>query len=64
MADAYNSSYSGGRNQEDCSSKPAGANNFVRSSLRKTLHKNRVGGVAQREGFKFKPLYHKKKIDL
>jgi hypothetical protein len=28
---------------------------------RKTFHKNRAGGVAQGEGTKFKPQYHKKK---
>jgi hypothetical protein len=28
---------------------------------RKTLHKNRAGGVAQGEGPEFKPQYHKKK---
>jgi hypothetical protein len=29
---------------------------------RKTLHKNRAGGVASDEGPEFKPQYHKKKI--
>jgi hypothetical protein len=28
---------------------------------RKTLHKNRAGGVAQGEGPEFKPQYHQKK---
>jgi hypothetical protein len=28
---------------------------------RKTLHKNRAGGVAEGEGPEFKPQYHKKK---
>jgi hypothetical protein len=32
----------------------------VRSYLQKTLHKNRVGGVAQGVGPKFKPQYCKK----
>jgi hypothetical protein len=29
---------------------------------RKTLHKNKAGGVAQGEGPEFKPQYHKKKV--
>jgi hypothetical protein len=34
----------------------------VRETLfRKTLHKNRAGGVALGEGPEFKPQYHKKK---
>jgi hypothetical protein len=32
-------SYSGGRDQEDCGSKPAQINNSVRSYLKKTLYK-------------------------
>jgi hypothetical protein len=50
VAHAFNLSYSGGRDQEDCNSKPAQAN-----SSRKTLHKNRAGGVAEGEGPEFKP---------
>jgi hypothetical protein len=50
VAHAFNLSYSGGGDQEDCNSKPAQAN-----SSRKTLHKNRAGGVAEGEGPEFKP---------
>jgi hypothetical protein len=32
----------------------------MRPYLRKTLHKNRAGGVAQGEGPEFKPQYYKK----
>jgi hypothetical protein len=47
VAYACNPSYSGGRDQEDCGSKPAQANSS--------------GGVAQGKGPEFKPQYHKKK---
>jgi hypothetical protein len=47
--------YSGGRDQEDCGSKLAWAN------LKKILHKNRAGGVAQAVDPEFKPQYCKKK---
>jgi hypothetical protein len=60
MAHAYNSSYSGGRDQEDCGLKPAQANSSETLS-QKTLHENRAGGVAQGVGPEFKPQYHKKK---
>jgi hypothetical protein len=33
----------------------------LRPYLKKTLHKNRAGGVAQGEDPEFKPQYHKKK---
>jgi hypothetical protein len=36
---AYYPSYSGGRDQEDCSSKPAQANSSTRPYLEKTHHK-------------------------
>jgi hypothetical protein len=39
VAHACNPSYSGGSNQEDCSWKPAGANNFSRSYLEKPFTK-------------------------
>jgi hypothetical protein len=39
MARACNPSYSGGRDQEDHSSKPAQANNLQDPILKKTLHK-------------------------
>jgi hypothetical protein len=45
-----NSSYSGSRDQEDHSLKPAQGNSSVRSYLEKSLHKNRAGGVAQGVG--------------
>jgi hypothetical protein len=38
-AHTCNPSYSGGRDQEDCSSKPAQANSFRDPILKKTLHK-------------------------
>jgi hypothetical protein len=60
---ACNPSYSGGIEQEDCSSKPTWANSSARPYLKKTLQKkkNRAGGVAQGEGPEFKPQYRKKK---
>jgi hypothetical protein len=39
VAFAYNLSYSGGRDQEDCGSKPAWANSWQDPILKKTLHK-------------------------
>jgi hypothetical protein len=55
-------SYSGGRDQEHRSSKPAWANSSRDSILKKTHHK-KIGllGVAQGEGREFKPQYHTKK---
>jgi hypothetical protein len=41
----YNPSYSGGREQKECDSKPAWANSLW-DSLKNTEHKNRTGGVA------------------
>jgi hypothetical protein len=61
VAHACNPSYSGDRDQEDCSSKPAWANSFVRFYLKKTLCKKRAGGVAQGIGPEFKPQHCKKK---
>jgi hypothetical protein len=60
VAHACNPSYSGGRDQEDCiRSQPR---QIVLETLsRKTLHKNRAGGVAQGEGPEFKLQYSKKK---
>jgi hypothetical protein len=37
VAHAYNSSYSGGRGQEDHSSKPAWANSYSRDAILKKL---------------------------
>jgi hypothetical protein len=39
VAFAYNLSYSGGRDQEDCGSKPAWANSWQDPILKKMLHK-------------------------
>jgi hypothetical protein len=44
---ACNPSYSGGRDQEDCGSKPAQANSSGRPYLEKPFTKNWIGGVAQ-----------------
>jgi hypothetical protein len=60
---AYNSSFSGGRDQEDCSSKPAQANSFRDPISKKpfTHKKKRVGGVAQGVDPELKPQYCKNK---
>jgi hypothetical protein len=55
-----NPRYSGGRDQEDCGSKPAGANSSRDPSSKNPSLKNRAGGVAQGEGPEFKLQYHKK----
>jgi hypothetical protein len=39
VAHAWNPSYSGGRDQEDCGSKPAWANSSMRPYFEKILHK-------------------------
>jgi hypothetical protein len=52
MAQAYNPSYSGGRNQEDCSLKPVLAN-----SLGRPYSQKRAGRI----GPDFKLQYHQKK---
>jgi hypothetical protein len=41
MAYTCNPSYSGGRDQEDCGSKPAWANNLRDTILKKTHHKKK-----------------------
>jgi hypothetical protein len=61
VAHACNPSYSGLRDQEDGSLKPARANSLQDPILKKTHCKNRAGGVAQGEGPEFKPQYCKKK---
>jgi hypothetical protein len=62
VAHAYNPSYSGGRDQEDCGSKPG---QIVHENLsqkkkkkeQKTItHKNRAGGVAQGVGPRSSPM--------
>jgi hypothetical protein len=60
VAHAYNPSYSGGRDQEDSSSKPAQTNCWRDPILKKILHKKRAGGVVQSVGPEFKPQYEKK----
>jgi hypothetical protein len=59
VAHACNPSYSGGRDQEDCSSKPAQANSS-RDPVSKNPSQKRAGGVAQGEGPVFKPQYFNK----
>jgi hypothetical protein len=54
VAHACNPSYTGGRDQEDCGSKPAQANS-LRDPISKKLITKRAGGVAQDEGPDFKP---------
>jgi hypothetical protein len=61
VAHAYNLSYSGGRDQEDHSSKPALCKLSMRPYLEKSLHKNRAGGVTQGEGRVQAPVPQKKK---
>jgi hypothetical protein len=60
VAYAYNPSYSGGRDQEDCGSKPAWANSSARPYLKKKIPKKRACEVAQGIGPEFKLQYHKK----
>jgi hypothetical protein len=55
-----NPSYSGGRDQEDHSSKPAWANSS-RDPILKNPSRKRAGEVAQGEGPEFKPQYLKNK---
>jgi hypothetical protein len=60
VAHSCNPSYSGGRDQEDHSSKLARANSSLRTYLQKILQK-RAGGVVQDVGPEFKSQHHKKK---
>jgi hypothetical protein len=60
MAHACNPSYSGRREQEDHSSKPAWANS-LQNPISKIPNTKRAGGVAQGVGSELKPWYHKKK---
>jgi hypothetical protein len=57
---ACNPSYSGGRDQEDRSSKPAWANSS-QDPISKVPNTKRAGGVARGVGPEFKPQYQKKK---
>jgi hypothetical protein len=56
VAHACNPSYSGGRDQEDCGSKPAHAHSS-RDPILKIPITKRTGGVVQGEGPEFKPQY-------
>jgi hypothetical protein len=53
-----NPSYSGGRGQEDHSSKLGQTDSLQDPALKKTHHKERAGGVAQGIVPEFKPQYH------
>jgi hypothetical protein len=59
---ACNPSYLGGRDQEDCSSKPAWVNSLRDSYLEKTHHKKRAGRMAQ--GSNLSTAQKKKKIEI
>jgi hypothetical protein len=61
MAHTYNPSYSGGRNQEDHSSKSPQANSLQDPISKKYPPQKRAGGVAQGEGPEFKPHYQTQK---
>jgi hypothetical protein len=54
VAHAYNPSYLGGRDQEDCGSKPAEANSSWEPIFKNPSQK-RAGGVTQDIGPEFKP---------
>jgi hypothetical protein len=58
---ACNPSYSGKRDQEDRSLKPARANTSLDPISKKTHYKKGAGGVAQGVVLKFKPQSCKKK---
>jgi hypothetical protein len=57
MAHTCNSSYSGGRDQEDRRSKPAQANSFQDPISKNNATQKKTGGVAQGVGTEFKPQY-------
>jgi hypothetical protein len=59
VARAHNSSYLGGRNQEDHSLKPVPANSS-QDPISKIPNTKRAGRVAQAVGPEFKPQYQKK----
>jgi hypothetical protein len=62
VAHTYNPSYSGGRDQEDHSSKPDKANSLqdpISKKKKKNPSQKRADGVAQSVGPEFKPQYHK-----
>jgi hypothetical protein len=57
VAHIYNPSYSRGRNQEDCGSKPAQVNSWRETHLKKKPITKRANGVAQGEVPEFKLQY-------
>jgi hypothetical protein len=57
---ACNSSYSGGRGQQDCGSKPAWANKFARPYLGKTHHKKALVEWLKVKGLSSNPSTAKK----
>jgi hypothetical protein len=61
VAHACNPSYSGGRDQEKRSSKPAQANSSWDPYLQKNPSQKRAGGFAQGESPEFKPQDSKKR---
>jgi hypothetical protein len=63
MLETYtcNPSYSGGRDQEDCSSKPAWASSLQDSISKKTLHKKRLVEWLKVQALSSSPSNHKKK---
>jgi hypothetical protein len=64
VAHAYNPSYSGGRDREDCSSKPARANNSQDPFSEKPFTKKGLVEWAQDVGPEFKLQYLKNKKNL
>jgi hypothetical protein len=58
LAHTCNPGYSGGKDQEDCGSKPAWANSS-QDPISKNPSQKKTGGVAQGEGPEFKPQYRK-----
>jgi hypothetical protein len=61
VAHIYNPSYSGGKDQEDHSLKPAWANNSQDSISKNPIKKNWAGGMAQSEGLSSSPQTAKRK---
>jgi hypothetical protein len=61
VAHVCNLSYSGGRDQEERSLKPAWANSLQDPISKNPITKSWADGVAQGEGSEFKPQYRPKK---
>jgi hypothetical protein len=61
VAQVYNPSYSGDRDQEDRGSKPVWANSSMRPYFEIIIHKKRADGMVQEVGPEFKPQYCWKK---